>query len=145
MAKTRGIVPGLALVAAIVLVAGSSGTRAAETMVHRCLSPDGKIAFSQLPCARDTAQEELTVKDRRSGWVPPAGDSARRRRPTEERSGGGGDDEAAQNKREEQCWKKRRQLDEVNWKLRRGYKPSQGDILRHKRRSYEDYLRRHCR
>ncbi len=36
-------------------------------------------------------------------------------------------------------------LEEVNWKLKRGYKASQGNKLRRKRRVYEDYISQLCK
>jgi hypothetical protein len=44
----------------------------------------------------------------------------------------------------DRCWKKQRQLDEVNRRLRAGYTPVQGERLRQRRRDYEAYLRRFC-
>lgn len=43
------------------------------------------------------------------------------------------------------CWKKRRQLERVERKLRRGYKASEYQSLHDRQREYEDYLRRFCR
>lgn len=42
------------------------------------------------------------------------------------------------------CRSKRRSLDEVRARLRRGYQPAQGEKLRRRRRAYEDYLATFC-
>ena len=47
-------------------------------------------------------------------------------------------------RQQQACWKKQTQLDEVRARLRRGYKASQGDKLRRRRRTYEGYLSRYC-
>ena len=50
-------------------------------------------------------------------------------------------DDKAQQRR---CWNKRASLEKVGAALRRGYKPSQGERLRSRRRELEDYLSRFC-
>jgi len=47
-------------------------------------------------------------------------------------------------RQQQRCWKKRRQLEDVKARLRRGYKSASGDALRRKRQGYEDYLFRYC-
>lgn len=42
------------------------------------------------------------------------------------------------------CWERKTRLEGVRARLRRGYKPSQGDKLRRQRRNHEDYLARFC-
>lgn len=54
------------------------------------------------------------------------------------------DGAAADRRQQQQCWKTRQRLDEVRAKLRRGYKPAQGERLRRQRRRHEDYLFRYC-
>ena len=53
-----------------------------------------------------------------------------------------GSNKAAQ--QAQRCWRKRQQLDRVKAKLRRGYKPAQGERLRRSRKQYEEYLFRYC-
>lgn len=136
--------PRMAIVLAFVLAA-AGGSRA-DTSVFRCTSADGSIEFRQHPCPG--AGDEIIIEDRAIGWTPPAGGTTadqdkkapRQRKPASAEAGA-----AAARKRDDQCWNKRRQLEEVNWKLRRGYAPAKGVDLRRKRRSYEDYIDRFCR
>lgn len=120
---------------------------AAETSVYQCTTPGGAVEFRQRPCDQDSDERNLIIKDRKTGWVPssPQNDSkpkAREQSSKRRSSARGGSDKA---RREEQCWKKRQLLDEVEWKLKRGYKASQSNKLRRKRRVYEDYLRQFCK
>ena len=127
----------------------SASNVVADTSVYRCSAPDGKVEFRQTACVDGAKEREITVEDRMTGWKPPetriekktsgARKSGARKRNTEK------DDQAARARQEEKCWKKRQALEEVNWKLRRGYKPATGVRLRHKRRVYEEYLGRFCR
>jgi hypothetical protein len=135
----------LILAASVLGIAGTAYAAAAVTSVHRCVKPNGQIEFRQTQCPPSTAEQEVTIQDHRTGWVPPKGvkkPPARRAkpRPTKTR-----DDSAARRRREERCWKKRQQLKDVNWRMRRGYTSAQGEVLRHKQRAYEDYLRQFCR
>jgi len=42
------------------------------------------------------------------------------------------------------CWQRRQRLEAVRRHLRRGYRPLEGDRLRHEARRLEDYLFRFC-
>ena len=120
----------------------------AETSVNRCVTPDGKIEFRQFACAADAEEEEVLIEDRKTGWEPAktklektktrSDKSSTHNRKSDEKK------LAAKAKQEEQCWKKHQMLEEVNWKLRRGYKPATGVKLRRKRRQYEEYIGRFC-
>jgi hypothetical protein len=135
-----------AAVSSLVLALGAN--LAAETRVYRCTTPDGEIEFRQRPCADGAVGQEITIEDRKTGWTPPkteerrkikgAGESRAGKRKARRRKG------PDQTRREEQCWKKRQLLDEVNWKLRRGYKAGKGVELRRRRRTFEDYIGRYC-
>jgi hypothetical protein len=120
----------------------------AETNVYRCTSPSGAVEFRQLPCADGSDEQELVIEDRKTGWKPTAAGvggtrknsskQSKRKRNAESKVG------ASRAGRTEQCWKKQQLLEEVNSKLRRGYKAQQGIKLRRKRRAYEDYISRFC-
>jgi len=135
-----------AAVSSLVLALGTN--LAAETRVYRCITPDGEIEFRQRLCADGTVGQEIAIEDRKTGWTPPktqergkikgAGEPRGRKRKADGRKG------SDQARREEQCWKKRQLLDEVNWKLRRGYKAGKGVELRRRRRAFEDYIGRYC-
>jgi hypothetical protein len=143
MAGAKKPRPLLVLVGAIVLTSGLSDGEGAGTTVYRCVTPNGDIELRQSRCPDGADEEELSVQDRRTGWIPPS-DADEGAAVVGKRRNASIDD-PARTRRDEQCWKKRQQLDDVNWKLRRGYAPSKGDVLRHKRRSYEDYIDRYCR
>jgi hypothetical protein len=119
-----------------------------DTSVFRCTSPDGAVELSQRPCANDAFEEQLLIEDRRTGWDPSltgsSGETGSKGKRRKSKSKSKEKGSARRVRREEQCWKKEQLLDEVSWKLRRGYKPAQGIKLRHKRQAYEDYIRRFC-
>lgn len=112
--------------------------------------PDGRVEFRQFPCHGRDESLLLEIDDRPSGWTPPDPSEVFK----EEKAGGessgapsdDGPDEAAaaDRRREEKCWKKDRQLEQVNRQLRAGYTASEGQRLRRKRAEYEDYLKRFC-
>lgn len=110
--------------------------------VYRCVAAGGSIEFRQYPCHERDAAKRIAIEDRRTGWVPPkppAGSSqAKDEHPTK----------PAMVERDpalaDRCWKKQRQLDDVNRRLRAGYTPDQGVRLRQRRGDYEAYLRRFC-
>jgi len=137
--KTR-----LYLAALIALFATAMG--ATETKVFRCTSPSGAVEFRQTPCAPARKEQELTIEPGRTGWVPPKpAEKAEKRR--DKRASGKARKptaETADPAQVRRCWKKSRQLEEVNRQLRRGYKAAQGGKLRRRRNDYEDYLDRFC-
>jgi hypothetical protein len=122
----------------------------AETLVYRCTTPGGGVEFRQHPCGKGTDGQEVTVEDRKTGWIPPEAPEVQSEKKANDtagskpKAGKRGDAASSKARREEQCWKKRQLLEEVNWKLRRGYKPSKGVALRRKRRTYEEYIARFC-
>ncbi len=132
---------------ACLLVTGAAGAR--DTTVYRCTGENGSVELSQFPCPAGMENDEITVTDRETGWVPPSPGSVteEKRSAGSKRSGSGqaqAQKAAADARRADKCWDKRRLLDEVNWKLRHGYRPVEGIKLRRKRQSYEDYLDRYC-
>jgi hypothetical protein len=130
------------------LIAVDVATAVADTDLYRCVAPDGKVEFRQTVCAGDAGQEEVRVKDRMTGWEPPKPKLEESEKDSERSSRSEGNskkDDADRDRQEKQCWKKRQQLDEVNWKLRHGYKPAAGVKLRRRREEYEDYIRRFCK
>jgi len=120
---------------------------AEETSVYRCTGADGSIELSQFPCPAGTRERELTVEDRQTGWTPPSGEPHAPPKATKDRRHAKkppAKDNAAAARRADKCWKKRRQLEEDNWKLRHGYRPVEGVKLRRRRQTYEDYIDRYC-
>lgn len=119
-----------------------------QTTVHRCVTQDGRVEFRQTACAGGAEDQEVRIDDRKTGWQPArikiekktsgsVKSSARSSKTDKEKR-------AAHARQEEKCWNKRQLLEEVNWKLKRGYKPATGVKLRRKRRVYEDYIGRFC-
>jgi len=118
----------------------------ARTDVHRCVLEDGHISYQQIPCSDKSKPMEL--KDHRSGWssLRPgeldllnnyrSKDAMRYRQPS------GQPKKPA--RQTEACWNKRRQLEAVRSRLRRGYKLKESDELHRKQDNYEDYLRQYC-
>lgn len=114
--------------------------------VYRCILEDGQTSYQQFPCSGDS--RPLVIRDRPSGWsaLRPgerallkhyrARDAARRRRTPRVKEPG--------TKESKDCWKKRRQLNAVQAKLRHGYRLSEAGELRRKRDDYSDYLREFC-
>jgi len=136
-----------ALVAAIVLVTLLAATRAvAETSVFRCITSSGSIEFRQTPCAPASSEKEMTIDNRPIGWTPPkpSEDTGRNKQGRNSRKKRKSSEDTVDPAQERRCWKKRQQLDDVNWQLRRGYKAAQGIKLRRRREDYEDYIDRFC-
>ena len=126
-----------------------------STEIYRCTGSTGEPLFSQIPCggaatvlvrpplASEPAQglragEKAWLAQRaehRKGRVARAGSGV----PSKGRASQDG--AAVQAHR---CLRKRRDLNAVNARLRRGYKPSQGEKLRQRRQRYEDYLSSFC-
>ena len=85
-----------------------------------------------------------------SGWVPASvsPESKRTRRAGRSRSepASRGGNRAAESKRkqEKECWRVKKRLDKLEWRMRRGYKAGKGPGLRRQRQDYEDYLRKFC-
>jgi hypothetical protein len=119
---------------------------AAQTTLFRCTNEDGEVEFRQTACPPNIGEKELIIDHKPSGWVPPqpgkprAEERGLKRKPGKD----GSIDEKVDKKQAERCWKKRKQLDDVNWELRRGYKAGRGTKLRRRRDQYEDYLDRFC-
>jgi hypothetical protein len=138
-----------------VLFSGTAGS----VEVYRCMGESGEPAFRQRPC--DTATSTIPTSPVRSAppdsglraseraWLnarqaksraAPGSRSGNRNSP--KRAGPDAARKASQ--QAYRCRQKRRALDAVKSKLRRGYKPAQGEKLRRRRRSHEDYLAAYC-
>ena len=127
----------------------SGAVSAAE--IHRCTGPSGEPAFSHRPCAAATtlsipppvrpAQPARGLRASERAWLA---DRERRSTPEPRRTSGAASAEGREDRQAYRCREKRRALEGVRAKLRRGYKPSQGERLRRRRRAYEDYLATFC-
>lgn len=116
--------------------------------IYRCQPPGGTPTFQQVPCSGDGALVELPEPAAR--WEPlrpgeqslldqhEARQQRRQRAPKSSRR------QPARAASDRACWEKRRRLDAVAAKLRRGYKPAQGERLRRRRDNLGDFVNRYC-
>ena len=117
--------------------------------VYRCRGEDGAVEFRQWHCEQGL-QREVQVDTTPSGWIPPPAspDSRRARRAGKSRSkpASRSSSRSADRKRkqEKECWRVKKRLEKLEWRMRRGYKAGRGPGLRRQRQDYEDYLRKFC-
>ncbi len=114
--------------------------------IYRCVQAGGQISYQQIRCHSE--DRPIALKDRRSGWSPlrpgeqallkqyREKDAARRRRPVAERTGPAKESRA--------CWARRKQLEAVRAKLRRGYNLGEGESLHRKRDNHKEFLQKFC-
>jgi hypothetical protein len=135
----------------ILLIALMAGASSAAD-VYRCSGESGEVSFSQFPCA---AASTIVIRESRepdsfAGGLR-ASERAWLRAREQKRSAPRRQTRETAEKRAEarvkqayRCRRKRAELDAVGAKMRRGYKPAQGEKLRRRRRAYEDYLAAFC-
>ena len=113
---------------------------AGDAMFYRC-TVDGVVEFRQTACL-NSGEGKIHIKDHSKGITPSA--PGLRLKKVSEKSD---TKPLSKNKgaNEERCWKKRRQLERVERKLRAGYKPSQYERLHERQETYESYIRKFCR
>jgi len=120
--------------------------------VYRCTGDAGEPMFSHTPCG-DAAETRVALPPAPASAASGlrASESAWLRQRAVARDKGRaspGRRTSKPQKRVERegyrCRNTQRKLDRVRQRLRQGYKPSQGDTLRHRRRTYEDYLSTFC-
>ncbi len=142
-ASWSGILAGAGLLASLPV-------DAAETVI-RCQLPDGRVSFSDRPC-RSGIQDELEFKDQKVGWEAPRTPLKLKRKSKRERQQQArrkaaalraAKKEKARKKRD--CWKKKEKADQIQERLRRGYKAGQGRTMRYRQREIEAYLREFCK
>ncbi len=119
-----------------------SGVAVAGDGIYRCSLPDGGVEFRQGPCPGDGGDLLEPVPQLFSGrqfvWPRPR----KRRLHDEEPLSRPG---RRKRKSADRCWKTRQKISRIEWKLRKGYRPAEGERLRQRRREYEAYLNRFCR
>ncbi|MCU7842533.1 MAG: hypothetical protein KZQ93_01690 [Candidatus Thiodiazotropha sp. (ex Monitilora ramsayi)] len=122
------------------LLPGCRQVMAGDVMLYRC-TVDGVVEFRQTACLKG-GEGKIHIKDHSKGITPSA--PGLRLKKVSEKS-----DAKPLSKNngasEERCWKKRRQLERVERKLRAGYKPSQYERLHERQETYESYIRKFCR
>lgn len=108
--------------------------------VYRC-DVDGTIEFRQTACER--GGESLTHVINGSSGMTPSEPGLRLKKASEK------SDTVVRRKKSpdfgERCWRKRRQLERVERRLRAGYKASQYRRLHDRQDEYESYIRHFCR
>ncbi|MFQ5644911.1 MAG: hypothetical protein ACE5FQ_14625 [Thiogranum sp.] len=118
----------------------------ARVDVYRCVLDSGHISYQQIPCSSES--KPMNLKDRRSGWSSlRPGERAllksyREKEATRRRKPAGLQKLPVEDSKA--CWNKRKQLEAIRSKLRRGYQLNEADELHRKRGNYEDYLRQFC-
>ena len=127
----------------------------AEADIYRCTGEFGEPVYRQQPCGDDTAVivpirpasagPVQGIRPSEQAWLEQRERASRRARKTKRpRRVSPAAEERAARKQAYRCRKKRRALDTVRAKLRRGYKPASGEKLRRRREAYEDYLETYC-
>lgn len=136
----------------VLIVCGLCSGIARPAEIFRCVGASGEPSYRQQPCDAATAigsrsapavgpAQGLRASER--AWLDER--HARRRQQTRPSNRSAARPAARHADRQAyRCRNKRRALDAVKAKLRRGYKPSQGDKLRRRRRAHEDYLSTFC-
>lgn len=129
------------------LIAGAS---AAE--IYRCTGESGEASFSQLPCAaagtivipesRESSSSVGGLRASEQAWLKAR--ERKRSAPRRQTRETAEKRTAAKARQAYQCRRKQADLDAIGAKMRRGYKPAQGEKLRRRRRAYEDYLAAFC-
>ena len=126
-----------------------------EAEIYRCLGDQGEPSFRQQPCGNDTllaaprsrtdAARVQGIRPSERAWLQQRERGQRRAAQTRKsaRSSAAARDKA---KRAQayKCRSKKRALDGVRARLRRGYRPAAGEKLRRRREAYEDYLATFC-
>lgn len=123
----------------------------AAEQIFRCVEPDGHVSFQSRECG-GPGQSIAVDPAAKSGWTSlrPAErqllktyrsrdlERNKRRKKSASSQAGKKDTETPV------CWKKRKSLEKVAAKLRRGYKASEGEGLRRKRDNYAEYIKKFC-
>lgn len=135
------------LTAVAVFCVLSSSASPARTPVYRCVQVDGVVSYQQFPCG--DGSQPVEIRTRRSGWTAlRAGEKSLlkkyRSKPAGVRHGKQPARPGAPDRESKSCWKKRKQLESVRSRLRRGYTLNESYELRRKRDDYEEYLRQFC-
>ena len=97
----------------------------ASADIYRCAGPVGPV-YQDRPCTGAGERVPMEHRAPRAEARPGIRDSERRWLA------------------ERRCWQRRQRLEAVRRHLRRGYRPLEGDRLRHEARRLEDYLFRFC-
>lgn len=123
----------------------STGSLAEGRTVYRCSDERGATVFSQKPC-RGVVQEVIVIRDEPVGRSPKVIKKPGKKKKTKKRQPISHQKKRIErSKRADSCKKKELKLEQLEWRMRRGYKAHQSAKLHQKRREYEDYLHAFCR
>jgi hypothetical protein len=111
--------------------------------VYRCAGDDGEPRYQQHACSGEGAEVEIPPPALRWDALRPAErslvESYRQAERVEYPPA-----PARRQVSERTCWNKRRSLDRVSTRLRRGYKASEAQRLHDRQDELSEYLRRYC-
>lgn len=118
----------------------------AHAAAYRCVLAGGHVSYQQIPCQYGSEPMEFTDQRIGGSSLRPGErkllNSYLDKDAVRGRKASGAPKEPGPETRS--CWRKRRQLQAVRSKLRRGYTLKESDALHRKRDDYEDYLRHFC-
>ncbi|MCP3867264.1 MAG: hypothetical protein GY703_04040 [Gammaproteobacteria bacterium] len=118
----------------------------AGTQVFRCIDSAGRVEFRQGHCPKGPEQS-LTVVAPLVGWIKPSGasgssqSSERQQAPTGEALA----ERPVENPGiQRRCWEGQQTLQRIRWQRRKGYSPSEGELLRQQQREETAFQRTFC-
>lgn len=137
-------------VASVTILLSMAVYTAAEAAIYRCKGNAGVVEFRQTPCEEGDGGV-IDVDIRTTEWIDlnkhqtsqPASVGNRKKR--KRQSNKPVSTEVDDDRQSKACWRVKSKIEQIEWKLRKGYKPAQGERLRRQRREKEAYLRRFCR
>lgn len=123
--------------------------------IYRCNGAAGEPSFSQQPCGSDSTiviseaarrpGQAVGLRPGERAWLEKRARGSWKGTETDRRAQvSTGVAKSKSEERAYRCQQKRRALESLGSRLRRGYKPAQGESLRRRRAGYEDYLTAFC-
>lgn len=124
-----------------------SSVSISETAVYRCSSAEGGVSFQHTRCAGEGSRVEVEVVE--TGWSGLRSGEVSlletyRREEAQRRNRRTAVKAVVQPVQTRACWNKKKQLEKISRKLRRGYSAASSGPLRRKRDEYQAYLVRFC-
>ena len=113
-----------------------------DSTIYRCTTGDLSIEYRSSPCDSGIS-EKIEIQTRPTGWIKPdtptSVPSKNKKRPKKTKS------LVEATTVDRACWRAKQRVEQIQWELRKGYKPAKGERLRRRRREQEAYLREFCR
>ena len=112
-----------------------------DSTIYRCKTNDGSIEFRSSHCDSGIS-EEIKIQTKPTGWIKPESSTSvkSKNKPKPKKAKAVVKAKAA----DRTCWRAKQKLEQIQWELRKGYKPEKGERLRQRRREQEAYLREFC-